>query len=54
MPCHMCRQATDDAHFCSGCRTHICDRCDINLCTGQHVPIDHVRQMPGEFHGEAR
>lgn len=49
--CHLCRQKTDDTHFCYGCKVHICVMCDINWCTGKHVPIDHFRQMPGEYDG---
>lgn len=49
--CHMCRRKTDEEHLCFGCKVHICVKCDVNLCTGKHVPLDHVRQMPGEYHG---
>jgi hypothetical protein len=51
--CHLCRRKADEEeHFCYGCKVHICEKCDFNLCVGKHVPADHIRQMPGEYHGE--
>jgi hypothetical protein len=53
--CHMCRRRVDgQENFCYGCQVHICSRCDVNACTGKHVPIDHVRQLPGEYLGGDR
>ncbi len=49
--CHLCRRRTDEEHYCYGCQVHVCHKCDVNWCTGQHVPIDHFRQMPGEYDG---
>lgn len=49
--CHMCRRKTTDEFFCYGCSVHLCFKCDINACTGKHVPLDHIRQIPGEFSG---
>lgn len=51
LACHMCRQKTDEDHFCHGCKVYFCEKCDINWCTGKHVPIDHIRQLPGEYSG---
>lgn len=49
--CHLCRCRVNDENFCNGCKTYICEKCDVNLCTGEHVPKHHIIQMPGEYHG---
>ena len=49
--CHLCRKKTGEDQFCFGCKVHVCKKCDVNLCTGKHVPIDHYRQLPGEYQG---
>ncbi len=51
--CYLCRSKVDDDddRFCYGCKVVLCEKCDINMCTGKHVPIDHYRQLPGEYSG---
>ena len=49
--CHLCRRRTDEEHFCHGCRVFVCHDCDKTMCTGEHVPADHLRLTYGEYHG---
>lgn len=42
-PCKFCQKPVGPEMFCFGCKTHICDGCDVNpdMPWGQHAPELH-------------